>query len=286
MPLIAANMATVCNAGFCINLYKLGALGVIHRASPPERIIKTIKKVAQECDIVCSSVGVGESSFDLFKESVRAGTTVVFLDIAHGFSEMSMDACRKMKAFSPEVKVVLGNTINPDIMYEVDGFVDAVKIGIAQGLACETKNTAGCTEKQFSAVYRFKRISRELGLPIISDGAVREPADATKAIAAGASSVMAGSIFARCPESAAENTTVGGVRKKIYAGMASRYTQEKWRGGLKPGTCPEGGIILLDIGEPVDKLIERYSGALRSGITYAGGVDIKSLQDNVEFIRV
>lgn len=286
VPLIASNMATVCNADFCIELYKLGALGVLHRASSDERIVKAIKKVAKECDIVCSSVGVGDRSFELFKKSVQAGMNVVFVDIAHGFSEISIEMCKKMKAYSPEVKVVIGNTINPDLMYEVDGCADAVKIGIAQGLACETKNTAGCTEKQFSAVFRFKRVSRELGIPIISDGGVREPADATKAIGAGANSIMAGSVFARCPESAAEETKIDGVRKKIYAGMASRYQQEKWRGGLKSGTCPEGGIILLDVGESIGSLIERYSGALRSGITYSGGVNIKTFQDNVEFIRV
>ena len=286
VPLLASNMATVCNADFCIELYRLGALGVLHRASSEERIIKAIKKVAKECDIVCSSVGIGEKSFELYVKSVKAGANVIFIDIAHGFSSEVVELGSKMKRYSTEVKIVVGNTINPEMMYEVDGFADAIKVGIAQGLACETKNTAGCTEKQFSAVYRFKRIAKSLGLPVISDGGIREPADCVLSIAAGANSIMAGSIFARCPESAAEETTVNGVRKRIYAGMASRYQQEKWRGGLKEGTCPEGGIILLDVGEPVDKLVERYSGAIRSGITYSGGTDIKSFQDNVEFIRV
>jgi len=81
---------------------------------------------------------------------------------------------------------------------ESNEWVDAIKVGIAQGFACETKNTAGCTEKQFSAVLKFKELSKKLGMPIISDGGIREPADFTKAIAAGASTVMAGKIFAEC----------------------------------------------------------------------------------------
>lgn len=168
------------------------------------------------------------------------------------------------------------------MLHETCDFVDAIKVGIAQGFACETKNTAGCTEKQFSAVFKFKELSKQYGIPVISDGSLREPADFTKAIAAGANSVMAGKVFAACPESAAEVID----NKKLYAGMASRYVQNKWRGGLKDGTCPEGGIRYLDIGEPLEQLLERYSGALRSGITYAGGTCIEDFQKEVEFVRL
>ena len=97
---------------------------------------------------------------------------------------------------------------------------------------------------------------------------------------------MAGKIFAACPESAAEVLEIDGKLKKVYAGMASRYVQNRWKGKLKDGTCPEGGIRYLDIGESAKKLIERYSGALKSGITYAGSINIDDFQDNVEFIRI
>ena len=172
------------------------------------------------------------------------------------------------------------------MMHEVNDFADAVKVGIAQGFACETKNTAGCTEKQFSAVLKFKELSKSLGLPIISDGGIREPADFTKAIAAGANSVMAGSIFAACPESAGEIHYFGDVPKKLYAGMASEHVQTIWKGGLKEGTCSEGGVRYLNIGSSLEDLMKRYQGALRSGITYSGADDVKSLQEKVEFIQI
>jgi IMP dehydrogenase/GMP reductase len=168
------------------------------------------------------------------------------------------------------------------MLYEVYRFADALKVGIGSGAACTTKNTAGCYEPQFSAVLKFKEEARRLGMPVISDGGIREPADFVKAVGAGAGAVMAGSIFARCPESAAE--VVEG--KKIYAGMASRYVQDRWKGGLKKGTCPEGKVVPLDLGEPVGRLLERYVGALRSGITYAGATDVKSFQELVEFVTV
>ena len=105
-----------------------------------------------------------------------------------------------LKKLYPHIKMVLGNTTNVDMLEEVADFCDALKVGIAQGFACETKNTAGALEKQFSAVLKFKQRSKELGIPIISDGGIREGADVVKSIAAGANSVMMGKIFAAWPK--------------------------------------------------------------------------------------
>jgi IMP dehydrogenase len=180
--------------------------------------------------------------------------------------------------------LILGNTVNPQFLLECDDVADAVKVGIGQGFACNTKNTAGCTEKQFSAVLRFKELAAELGMPIISDGGIREPADFTKAMAAGASSVMVGKVFAACPESAAEVCKINDKDMKLYAGMASEHVQSAWKGGLKDGTCAEGGVRYIEISESVEDLLKMYCGSLKSGITYAGAKDIKSLHQNVEFV--
>lgn len=282
IPLIAANMSTVCNADFCIKLYNIGALGIMHRADSDDKIIEEIRKISKHCDIVASSIGIGNDQFDLAKKFIDNGSNVVVIDIAHGFSDQVINLARSIKKYSKETKVIVGNVVNEEFVNEVCDFADAIKVGIAQGFACDTKNTAGCTEKQFSAVLKFKHLSKMHGIPIISDGGIREPADFVKAIGAGANSVMAGKIFASCPESAAE--IVDG--KKLYAGMASKYVHKKWKGQRKNGTCYEGSTRLLDIGEPVHDLVEKYSGALRSGITYAGGFDIKSFQNNVEFVRI
>lgn len=145
--------------------------------------------------------------------------------------------------------------------------------------------TAGCYEPQFSAVLKFRERANELGMPIISDGSIKKPADFVKAIGAGASAVMAGQIFARCPESAAPIIEVDGIKKKTYSGMASRAVQEKWRGKVN-NDCPEGKTILLDIGESVGKLLNRYCGALRSGVSYAGFNNINAFRRNCEFILI
>lgn len=285
-PFIASNMSTVCNANFCRQLYQQGALGILHRAALDDVLEEQTRLISRWCEHVAVSVGIGDSQKLLADKLIRAGANIITVDIAHGYCDAVIEMGKWLKRNYTDVKIILGNTTNIDMLHEVKYIADALKVGIAQGFACETKNTAGCTEKQFSAVYKFRELSRELGIPIISDGAIREPADAVKAIGAGANSIMAGSIFARCPESAAITTNIDGYDKKIYAGMASRFVQDKWKGGLKDGTCPEGGIRYLELGEILSKMIERYSGALKSGITYSGGNNIRSFQNIVEFVRI
>ena len=293
IPMIASNMSTVCDANFCIQLYKLGALGVMHRAAPREHLFESVHKIAQECEWVAASVGVGYDQVALAIDLKAHGANIIFIDIAHGYSDTVIETARQIKASIPmarcgtkKMKVVIGNTTNIELMKEAKDVADAIKVGIAQGAACETKNTAGCTEKQFSATLKFKNISKELGIPVISDGGIREPKDMVYAIGAGANSIMAGSIFARCPESAAETLDMNGVPHKVYAGMASRYVQQRWKGGLKDGTCPEGGVRYLKVGEAIEPFLKRWSGALKSGITYAGGKDIQSFQETVEFVKL
>ena len=285
IPLIAANMSTVTSAAFCIELYQLGALGVMHRALPHNELLRSVTRISEECAIVPVAVGVDKSSPDVIEGLVNAGANVIVVDIAHGYSSKCIALGKWVKNKYKHVSVVLGNTTNLKMLEECWCFCDALKVGIAQGLACETKNTAGCTEKQFTAVFKFKRMAKYYGIPIIADGGIREPADFVKALAAGANSAMAGSIFARCPSSAAEIESVNDVQMKVYAGMASRYVQDRWKGGLKSGTCPEGKTTYLPIGEGVDKLLERYQGALRSGITYVGAKTVLQLQEKARFVR-
>ncbi len=283
IPLIASNMSTVIDAKFYIQLYKAGAFAVMHRAAEDTYILEQVQEIAKECEWVAASIGVSNHDLELAEQLVSAGANILFIDIAHGYSDYIIDFGRQIKTKFPHVKLVLGNTINEGMLKETFDFIDGLKVGIAQGFACETKNTAGCTEGQVSALLRFKELSRQYGVPLISDGGTREPADLTKAIAAGASSVMAGKIFAACKESAAPLNM--DFSKKIYAGMASEYVQKEWKNGLKKGTCSEGGVRFLDISGSFNDVLERYSGALRSGITYSGAKDIESFWTQVKFLR-
>jgi len=284
IPLIASNMSTVVNSDFYIKIHNLGGFAFLHRAFIESDYIEETKKIARQCKWVACSIGIGDDQIELSENLIRNGCNIIIIDIAHGFNDRVLEVAKKVKEFYPQTKVVIGNTINSDFAYKVDKYSDALKVGVAQGLACETYNMTGCTEKQFSAILKFRKVSKKLQLPIIGDGGIREPGDFVKAIAGGSNAVMAGSIFARCPESAAETTDVNGICKKIYAGMSSRYVQTKWKNGVKSGTCVEGKTVYLDIGESVEKLLERYSGALRSGLTYSGARNIIEFQNKCKFV--
>lgn len=286
IPLIAANMSSVINSEFYIKLLGLGAFAFLHRAKGIIERLCDVQEVHKNCEWVAASIGVGNEEYENAKDLIEHGANIILIDIAHGYSDTVIELGKKIKKEYPHIKMVVGNTVNVDMLEEIDCFADALKVGIGQGLACDTKSTAGCTEKQFSAVLKFKKRAKQLGMPIISDGGLREPSDLAKSIGAGANSAMAGSIFACCPESAAQLIESTGGYKKIYAGMASEYVQNQWKGGLKPGTCAEGNVKYLDLGKPVDKMLELWQGALRTGISYAGGTDIRSFQETVEFIRL
>lgn len=287
IPLIASNMSDVVNADFCIELYKLGSLGFMHRAFPnTDDYIEEVKKIAMECPVVAVSVGIKPQDYILVKQLVEAGANCVVVDIANGFCKPCLNMCEYIKEAYPTVRIVAGNNINPDMFKMFCHCVDAIKIGIGRGSACATANTAGSTKNQFSAIYDLKEISIKYGIPIISDGSIKEPSDFCKAIGAGASSAMAGSIFARCPESASIKVDVDGVKKCVYSGMASINVQNRWKNGVKPNTCAEGKTLFLNIGESVENLLERYSGALRSGISYAGFNNIEDFKKGCEFILI
>lgn len=285
IPLIASNMSSVSNSEFINKLFKLGAFGIMHRAINESILIEEIKLISKECEWTAASIGIGDDQFNLAENLIKSGANIIVIDIAHGYCNSVIELAKKIKIKFSDIKIIVGNTTNIDMLKETYKFIDGIKIGIGQGLACETANTAGCTEKQMSVVLKFKVLANEMGIPVISDGGIRGPSDFVKCIGGGASSAMAGSIFARCPESAAEIVEIDGVKKKIYSGMASRLIQEQWRGKVH-NDCPEGKTLFLDLGESVEKLLERYSGALRSGISYAGFDNIEDFKKGCEFILI
>jgi len=287
IPIIASNMVNVINSSFCIELYKLGALGFMHRAFQDDtKYIEEVVKISEICPITVASIGINEQDYFLVEQLINhGGANVICIDVAHCFSKSTLIMCKHIREHYPNVRVVVGNTVNPDAIEFFNDYVDAIKVGCATGSCCETKNTSGAYKPQFSAIYDMREKAQKYDMPLISDGGIREPADFSKSMGAGASAAMAGYIFARCPESAAKTIDIDGIEKKIMSGMASRVVQTKWRGKVH-NNCPEGKTIFLDLGESVEKLLERYSGALRSGISYSGCNNIENFKKNCEFILI
>jgi IMP dehydrogenase len=223
---------------------------------------------------------------------VAADVDALVLDIAHGHSEQAIEATRELKAAWPGVDVVAGNVATAAGVRDLaEAGADAVKAGIGPGLVCTTRLVAGAGVPQLTCVLDCAEAARELDVPLIADGGVRRPADVVKAIAAGADSVMVGSVFAGTRESPGEVVTRGGRRFKVYRGMASRSAAAARTDLEQPADAldqyvPEGVESVVPLKESVVEMVNELAGGLRSGISYAGAASIAEFHRVAELMQI
>ncbi|MEK6706079.1 MAG: IMP dehydrogenase [Bdellovibrionota bacterium] len=251
--------------------------------------------------IVGAAVGVGGESAKRIAALVEAGVDILFIDSAHGHSRGVLDAVRDIKKkFGDKIEVVGGNVATYDgTKALIEAGADAVKVGIGPGSICTTRVVAGIGVPQLFAIAHAARASRECsnaGVPIIADGGVKFSGDITKALAAGAGTVMLGALFAGTDEAPGEMILYQGRSYKMYRGMGSigamsqahgskdRYFQGEIDevGKLVPegieGRVPYRGSLSFNI--------HQLLGGLRAGMGYCGSVDIKQLQKTARFVRI
>lgn len=181
-------------------------------------------------------------------------------------------------------KEVIAGNVCTAMAYQdlVNAGADAVKVGVGPGAACTTRVITGFGVPQFSAIFECGKVAEKLRVPLIADGGIRTSKDVVLALAAGASSVMIGKLFALTEESSAEKK--GGKAK--FRGQASKDFQTDYYGGLKEKTVAEGVDFWAPISGSASEMIDQLLGGLRSGLTYGGARNIKELQRKAEFIEV
>jgi IMP dehydrogenase len=260
--------------------------------------IEKIKKYPQACKDnlgrlrVGAAVGVGGDLEERTQALVKAGVDVLVLDSAHGFSKNIIRALREIKGTFPDCQLVAGNVAT----YEgaralIDAGADAVKVGIGPGSICTTRVVAGVGVPQITAILEVVRACREKDRCLIADGGVKFSGDVVKAIAAGADSVMMGSMLAGTEESPGETILYQGRRYKIYRGMGSidamrdgskdRYFQEKM-----DKLVPEGIVGRVPYKGQATETIYQLVGGLRSGMGYVGCGTVKELQQKARFVQI
>lgn len=218
------------------------------------------------------------------------------VDIAHGHSDSAIEMVRALKQQFPQVDVVGGNVATADGVRDlVDAGADAVKVGVGAGSICITRIVTGFGVPQLTAVAECAEASQALGVPAIADGGIRTAGDITKAIAAGASTVMLGSLLAGTDESPGASVVRNGRRYRVVRGMASltanieRQEVEQHR-EVDPEdwerVVPEGVEAMVPVRGPVKDVVYQLVGGLRSGLSYAGASSIPELWQNAEFVRV
>lgn len=287
IPLLCANMDTTISEDLAEVLLEEGTIPIFHRFIDLETQKKWIKRWENQIFISC---GIGKEKVEHTRELLDLGAKGVCVDVAHGHSEMMIQFIESLKKTHPDREIVAGNVCTPMAYHDlVNAGADAVKVGIGPGAACTTRIVTGFGMPQFSAIYECAKIAEKLRVPLIADGGIRNSRDVVLALAAGASSVMIGKLFALTKESAAPKReskhSPTGLEAK-YRGQASSDFQNEFYGGLKQKTVAEGTSFWSAVTGSAKELIDELLGGIRSGLTYAGAKSIKELQRKAEFVEV
>jgi IMP dehydrogenase len=244
--------------------------------------------------LVGAAIGVTDDVMDRAGALVEAGVDVLVLDSAHGHSRNIMSCLKKIKNAFPDVQIIAGNVAT----YEgtkalIEAGADCVKVGIGPGSICTTRVIAGIGVPQITAVADAAIAAQEYDVPIIADGGIKYSGDIVKAIAAGASTVMIGSLFAGCEESPGDTEVYQGRQFKVYRGMGSlaamskgskdRYFQD---GNISKKLVPEGVEGRVPYKGSVSETIYQMMGGLRAGMGYCGTPDIETLRTKAKFIKI
>ncbi len=242
--------------------------------------------------LVGAAVGTGKGSKERIEALVNAQVDVIVIDTAHGHSKNVIEMVKEVKATYPDLQLIAGNVATEEAARElIEAGADAIKVGIGPGSICTTRVISGVGVPQITAIYDCAQVADEYGIPVIADGGIKLSGDITKAIAAGASVVMIGSLFAGTEESPGETIIYQGRSYKAYRGMGSlaamkagssdRYFQE----GQKK-LVPEGVEGKVPYKGALSDTIFQMIGGLRSGMGYCGTATIKELRERGQFIKI
>uniref|UniRef100_Q3ATB3 Inosine-5'-monophosphate dehydrogenase n=1 Tax=Chlorobium chlorochromatii (strain CaD3) TaxID=340177 RepID=Q3ATB3_CHLCH len=244
-----------------------------------------------------AAVGIRENTLDRVQALVDAGVDVVAVDTAHGHSQAVLDMVKKIKSHYPDLQVIAGNVATPEAVRDlVKAGADCVKVGIGPGSICTTRIVAGVGMPQLTAIMKCAEEAAKTNTPIIADGGIKYSGDIAKALAAGADSVMMGSIFAGTDESPGETVLYEGRKFKTYRGMGSlgamsepegssdRYFQDSSSEAKK--YVPEGIEGRIPAKGTLDEVVYQLIGGLKSSMGYCGVATIDELKQNTRFVRI
>lgn len=243
---------------------------------------------------VAAAVGIASNTMERVAALVEAGVDAIVVDTAHGHSQGVLDMAKKIKSGFPAIDLVIGNIATAEAALDlVKAGADGIKVGIGPGSICTTRVIAGVGVPQLTAVYDVAKAIRGTGIPVIADGGIRFTGDIVKALAAGASTIMAGSLFAGTEESPGETIIFEGRKYKTYRGMGSveamqegskdRYFQDAEDDVKK--LVPEGIVGRVPYKGTLSEVIHQLTGGLRAGMGYTGSATIADLQ-KAKFIKI
>ena len=243
--------------------------------------------------IVGAAVGVREGFLERARALVEAGVDVLVVDVAHGHSDRVLEVVRRLKKDLGQVDIIAGNVATPEGAKDlIEAGADAVKVGIGSGSICITRIVTGAGVPQLTAILECAEVAGDLSVPMIADGGIRNSGDITKALAAGASSVMIGSMLAGTDESPGVTVMRNGRKYKLHRGMASvgasmkRGTQETEDDSELLEYVAEGIEAFVPYRSDSHEIVTQLVGGVRSGLSYCGARNLAELRQNASFVRL
>lgn len=284
LPFLSANMDTITEAEMALAMRELGGLGILHRFMNTDEQVRQVKRLKDKgATPISASIGVTTDEQERARALVDAGVEILTLDIAHGHSVQMLEMMSWLKKTFPKIEIIAGNMATPEAAADlIEAGADAIKVGIGPGSMCTTRVITGCGVPQLTAIALCAEVARKHQVPVIADGGLKTSGDIVKAFAAGADSVMLGSLLSGVIE------TPGEIKngKKLYRGMASRSAQDSWRGGVPEGMAPEGESTAVPVkGHAKDVLLE-LAGGVRSGMSYINAAALDEIKDKARFIEM
>ncbi len=259
-----------------------------------EKAIKYPNSAKDEAGRLLCGAGVGVTGDVLERVAalVNSHVDIVVVDSAHGHSANVVRTVRLIKEHFPELQVMAGNVATGEATKAlIEAGADAVKVGIGPGSICTTRVVAGIGVPQITAITDAYEVAKDYGIPVIADGGIKYSGDITKALAAGASVVMIGSLFAGCDEAPGDFELYQGRKYKVYRGMGSLAAMEKgskdryFQEGQKK-LVPEGVEGRVPYKGTVEDTVFQLLGGLRSGMGYCGSKDLVTLRETAKFIKI
>jgi IMP dehydrogenase len=308
IPLVSSPMDTVTEARLAIALAQEGGIGLIHRnLTIKEQVhqvhqVHQVKKLKESAAtnkkgqlLVGAAVGVGTDLEQRLEALVKAKVDVVVLDSAHGHCQYIIKNTIKLRKTYPKLELIGGNVgTGEGALALIKAGVSAIRVGLGPGSICTTRIVSGVGMPQLSAIHDCVRVAKKYKVPIIADGGIRYSGDITKALAAGASTVMMGSLFAQTLEAPGKVVKIRGKKYKYYRGMgsaaamkkgsASRYGQSVR--GVAGKFVSEGVEGLVSYKGTMADLVFQLMGGLKAGMVYIGAHNLKQISQKARFVKM
>ncbi len=289
LPFLSAAMDRVTEAPMAIALGKMGALGVLHRNCSVEEQVAMVMEVKKAGVPVAAACGPFHVERALALDA--AGCDAIVIDCAHGHNLKVLASAKEIKKKLKHAKMIFGNIATAEAAKAACAFADAVKVGVGPGSICTTRLVSGVGVPQLSAILEVASVAARKKVPVIADGGIRNSGDIAKALAAGATAVMCGNLFAGTDEAPGEKIEKHGDTFKEYRGMGSKAVIKSASGAERYFThgrkaVPEGVEALVPYKGPVGEIIASLASGIQVGMGYVGAHDLKEFHAKAQFVRI